>query len=238
MITISTAELINSLVAVLPITLDPKGNPLAGVRIDWDGGDLHFTVYDVYAGAVVTWTPGEGAEEEIADDDQDTMYTEWGGEDEPWHVFISHADAKEIVKVFKLPSKLWRFPVDLKVNPLGTKLTVERNDSAVTATNRGERLLVVPSDGDVLAKIPDVRAMAMETAIAAGRLTSYETFSGNRLAALAPSAMYGVATLAFGEDYASITAGKRYAGFLYPAGANVRPFNRLRDGAGSVTSNV
>lgn len=234
MITIPTTELIGCISAVLPITLDPKDNALAGVAVEWDGEALHFTVYDIVTGATVRWVPGEGAEGEVDENESDD-YASWGASDNdtPWRVFISHADAKEIVKLFKLPAKLWRYPVTLKVNLSQTKLIVERQDGP-----RGERLLTVSTDNTVLRNIPDVRAVAEKAATAEVPHPQIAAFNGLRLASLGASTAYGVLTAAFdAEDRpVGVFAGSRYAAFIYRSGANPRPYNILRDGAGLVTS--
>lgn len=233
MITIPTTELIGCLSAVLPITIDPKDNSLAGVAIGWNGDALTFTVYDVFSGAAVTWTPGEGAEGDVSEDDEVLVDEEdWGGHDEPWRVFINYTDAKEIVKLFKLPAKLWRHPVRLKVTAALNKLIVERDDLA-----RGERLLTVSTDNDMLRSIPDIRSIALKADDALSGIPLATSFNGLRLASLGASSAYGVLTFAFGDESnpAGALAGKRYAAFVYPAAANPRPFNLLRDGAGVVT---
>lgn len=235
MITIPTTELIGCLSAVLPITLDPKDNALAGVAIEWDGEALHFTVYDVVTGATVRWVPGEGAEGEIDEDTEEHTLFDWGASDgdSPWRVFIGHADAKEIVKLFKLPAKLWRYPVTLKVNLSQTKLIIERQDGP-----RGERLLTVSTDNAVLRNIPDVRVVAGQISDGAHALLTGAQFNGLRLASLGPSTAYGVLTFNFGVkgNPVAATAGSRYAAFIYESGTNPRPYNVLRDSAGLVTT--
>lgn len=231
MITIPTTELIGCLSAVLPITLDPKDNSLAGVAIEWDGEALHFTVYDVASGATVRWIPGEGAEGEVGDDESDD-YASWGGEDSPWRVFIAHADAKEIVKLFKLPAKLWRYPVSLKVNLSSTKLIIERNDMS-----RGERLLTVSTDNAVLRNIPNVRERVEQVASEMNVPSANPCFNGLRLASLGASTAYGVLSFSFLDDgMVGAQAGTRYAAFVYQSGTNPRPYNFLRDGTGLHTS--
>lgn len=242
MITIPTTELIGCLSAVLPIFIvPPKDNPLAGVAIEWDGEALHFTTYDVYSGATVRWVPGEGAEGTSDSDADSGEDYAWGAPESEshWRVFIGYDDAKEIVKLFKLPAKLWRYPVGLKVNATGTKLIVERDDMS-----RGERLLTVSTANDMLRKIPDVRRVAEKAATAEVDQPSIAAFNGLRLASLGASTAYSTAygTLTFTFDTedrpVGAFAGSRYAAFLYRAGAkDVHPYNILRDGADLATSN-
>jgi len=239
MITIPTTELIGCLADVLPQISDPKG-ALAGVAIRWDGDTLHFTTYDVYSGATVSWTPGEGAEGSLDDDEKEEGPgwdddIAWGGDDDPWETWIRLDQAKDILKLFKLPAKLWRFPVTMKCSLSGDRLTIERTDSP-----KGQRLLVIPGDRDMLKKIPDVRAVAY----AENRDYKFPrngriSFANTRLGAFGAVRYHGVMTLDFGSDDepAGVRMGTRFAGFLYPAGAkNVRPYNFLRDASGVRTT--
>lgn len=231
MITIPTTELIGCLADVLPQISDEK-SALAGVKIEWDGESLHFTTYDVLSGATVLWTPGEGPEEE-ADDEQEDI--RWGGDDAPWATWIWLASAKEILKLFKLPAKLWRVPVTVKCSTSRDRLIIERTDSP-----RGERLLTVPADPEQLKNIPDVRAVADRVGRQLGAIPIGAAFTTSRLGAFGAVRPHAGLTLHFGADGdpVGIHVGSRFAGFIYQAGArNVRPFNLLRDGAGVVTSN-
>jgi hypothetical protein len=228
MITIPTTEMIGGLTDVLPIITDDKGS-LAGVKVEWDGGALHFSAYDVFAGGTVRWTPGEGAEGEVDDETDDD--TPWGATDSetPWATWIYLDSAKEILKLFKLPAKLWRTPVTVKCSLNRDRLIVERTDSP-----RGERLLSIPADPDQLRHIPDIREISMA---ADERLIAQEgiRFAGFRLGAFGSVRAHGVLRMAFGpvDQPVGIQIGSRYYGFVYPAGAEgVRPYNALRDGAG------
>lgn len=241
MITIPTTELIGSLTDVLPVITDPKGS-LAGVRVSWDGESLHFTTYDVHAGATVEWTPGEGAEGDLdaGPDGEDATFEDidWGGDDAPWSVWIWLPQAKEILKLFKLPAKLWRFPVTLKCSPTGDRLTIEREDGP-----KAGRLLMLNTDNGMLPKIPDVRALAGSVVLnsAAERGREAISLAPHRLGAVGAIRAHGVLALRFPASESSLPialhAGTRYAGFIYGAETrNVRPYSILRDGAGVVTS--
>jgi hypothetical protein len=232
MITIPTTELIGGLTDVLPVITDPKSD-LAGVVVEWDGA-LHFTAYDVYSGATVLWIPGEGAEGDDESQEYDQDETDFGGDDAPWRTWIWLDSAKEILKLFKLPAKLWRTPVTLKCTPVGD-LLIERIDSP-----RGNRELRVPGDpdkarsqiphvGEIFAKAHDTALPPREPVIA---------FFHQRLGAFGAARAHGTMTLWFGAEGepTGVRIGTRYRGFIYPSDAtNVRPFNLLRDGAGVVT---
>jgi hypothetical protein len=230
MITIPTTELIGGIQDMLPIVLDDKSD-LAGLAIEWDGESLHFTAYDVFAAATVQWTPGEGAEGDL-DEDAERDDVRWGGDDSPWRTWIYLDAAKEIVKLFKLPAKLWRTPVTLKCTPVGD-LLIERIDSP-----RGNRELRVPGDPDKVRRdIPAVDAIRHPQGIGINGYPDPVGFFHARLGAFGAARAHGTLIMTFGavDNPVAITMGSRYAGFIYPTDTkNVRPFNFLRDGAGVV----
>jgi hypothetical protein len=232
MITIPTTELIGGIQDMLPIVLDDKSD-LAGLAIEWDGESLHFTAYDVFAAATVQWTPGKGAEGEI-DDDAGRDDVHWGGDDSPWRTWIYLDAAKEIVKLFKLPAKLWRTPVTLKCTPAGD-LLIERVDSP-----RGNRELRVPGDPDKARRdIPTVETIRHPQGIGINGYPDPVGFFHARLGAFGAARAHGTLTMTFGatDNPVAIAMGSRYAGYIYPTDTkNVRPFNFLRDGAGVVAS--
>lgn len=233
MITIPTTELIGGINDVLPIISDEKSN-LAGIAIEWTGEKLVFTAYDVYSGGSVEWIPGEGAEGVV--DDKESDYEddiEWGGDDDPWRTWIWLNSAKDILKLFKLPAKLWRFPVQIKCTMVGD-LLIERVDSP-----RGNRELRVPGDPDKARKeIPDVAAIAtaLDRTLTERRGAR---FNHQRLGAFGAVRPHGTMLMYFGDDNepVGILIGSRYRGFVHFADAkNVHPFNLLRDGAGVQTA--
>lgn len=231
MITIPTAELIGCLTDVLPHVSDPKHGINPGVKIEWDGEALHFTVYDVYSGVSILWLPGEGAESEVDDSEDDSIV--WGGGDSPWSTFLPYDTVKEIVKVFKLPSKLWRFPVNLKCSPTGDRLTIEREDGPRTG-----RFLQVFADPSVVSQFPDVRAIAYAED---GEYPAADAvvFSPYRLAAFGAGRPLGVLklTLRGPDEPVGVMMGSRSAGFIYRSEASgVHRYSFLRDGRGVVQS--
>lgn len=234
MITLPTTELIGGIQDMLPIVLDDKSD-LAGLAIEWDGEALHFTAYDVFAAATVAWFPGEGAEGDVEENDEDLVDQEdWGGDDSPWRTWIYLDAAKEIVKLFKLPAKLWRTPVTLKCTP-GGDLLIERVDSP-----RGNRELRVPGDPDKARRdIPTPDAIRNPLGIGISGFPESVDFFHARLGAFGAARAHGTLTMKFGsaDNPVAVAMGRRYAGFIYPTSTkNVRPFNFLRDGAGLVTA--
>lgn len=230
MITIPTTELIGGFADVLPIIRDPK-NDLAGVKLEWTGEDLRFSTYDIYAGAEVEWTPGEGAEgkDVVETEGSDDGYEpEWGGDDLPWRTWIRYEQAKEIVKVFKLPAKLWRFPVAVKCSPTGDRLIIEREDGP-----RVGRTLMVQAEPAQLAKVPNVRTY-VEDHDQTRTDTSALLIDADRLGSFGTVRPHGLMRMVFGQenDPINVTVGSRFSGFVYPATAKSVPrFNLLRDGA-------
>lgn len=229
MIIIPTTELIGCIADMLPHIQDPKGG-LAGIVVEWTGESLTFSVHDVYSGAVVEWVPGEGAEGDLDPEQEGQEDIAWGGGDDPWRVFIWLNDAKEIIKLFKLPAKLWAFPVKLKVNLSQTKLTVERDDMT-----RGERLLVVSTYNDNLRHIPNIAQVANRVN---ARLQEAIALPGARLGAFGLCRPHGALSMVWGNDVepVRIKVGSRLGGFVYPPGTS--GFNMLRDGAGLVNKSV
>jgi hypothetical protein len=199
---------------VLPILSDPKEQ---GILIAWDGEQLHFAAHDVNSGGISTWIPGEGAEGE--QDDEGSADVDWGGDDSPWQVFLWAGQAKEILKLFRLPAKLWRVPVTLKCTLTGDRLIIEREDGP-----KGERLLTLPSDQDRARKFPDIREIA-------SRRTEVSTGYGDvqfwpaRIGAFGQVRPHGALALHFGyeKEPVMVRVGTRFVGFLYQAPPPERP---------------
>jgi hypothetical protein len=223
MITIPTTELIGCIGDVLPIAGDNKESETWGIKIDWDGEALRFAAYDILIGGQVEWTPGEGLESE----DETGELIDWGGEDAPWQTFIHADQAKEIVKLFKLPAKLAFVPVRLKCSPTGNQLTVERVDSP-----HADRVLTIPGFPEVaLNRFPLMSDKGpLPNVIPAAKLF----FSNALLGAFGPVRSHGVMCVTAGDasEPVEIWIGNRFSGFIYQAGAKVHRYNVIRDGAG------
>lgn len=252
-ITIPTTELIGCIQDVLPTVLDPR-TELFGIAIEWrqtgngspegrDEGSLRFTAYDVRAGATVEWVPGEGAEGDMEEGPDGEIVNEgddepvWGGDTDPFRIFVRGDHCKEIIKLFKLPAKLWRFPVTLKVNPSQSKLVIERQDGP-----RGERFLTVPTANDLLRHIPDVHAIATAEDVtpmwaeSGTNAPSVLNYSNARFAQLGAVRFHGATRIYPNaiDEPTQIRMGSRYHAFLYREGAKVQRHNFLRDGSGAV----
>ncbi|MEU7170352.1 hypothetical protein ABZ949_02525 [Micromonospora tulbaghiae] len=151
MITVPTGELTGTIADVLPFVFpDPDLPNLNCVRLEWDGHMLHALSTDRYRIAWSAWHPDDDPDIETQDD----LFTNWGGADDPWTATITLDDAKELVKVFKLPTKEQRVP--LTVDFTNGQVTVRRDrDTGYTALR-----LDIP---DQLAEFPDVRKLLTDS---------------------------------------------------------------------------
>lgn len=125
MITIRTADLVGILTDTIPFASpDEDFETYNAVRLEWDGHQLHTLSTDRYRIAWSTWDP----DDEPETDQQDDLFTTWGGADQPWHVQIPLADAKDIVSAYKLPAK----------EAVGVPLTVEQVDGQLRVVRARE----------------------------------------------------------------------------------------------------
>lgn len=232
MLTIPTSELIGLLTDVLGFTPVVKDDPRRGVLIEWDGGALHASAYDVLSAGRSSWLPGEGQESSLTDTDAPMNAEAFGGEDPAWKAFVTFDDVKAIITSFKVASKLWWIPLSVKISPVGGKLTVERSGEF----GKPAALVTVKVDRDVTAKFPDVRA-AWENLQAEGAgLNSVHTitFSPYRLAAFGTVRSHGVLVLEFAGQEGAVAAsmGTEFLGFIFPAGARKAEASAILTAAG------
>lgn len=103
MIIIPTGDLVGVINDVIPFAWPDAELPtLNTVRLRWDGEQLDAMTTDRFRLAIPTWRPGDvGPGEEF----QDELGADFGSADDPWSMTMPLAQAKEIVKVFKLPPK-------------------------------------------------------------------------------------------------------------------------------------
>jgi DNA polymerase III sliding clamp (beta) subunit (PCNA family) len=151
MILVPTGELTGVLGDVIPFACPDDDLPtLNCVRIEWDGAMLHTLATDRFRIAWSMWHPDDQPDL----DSQDDLFTTWGGADDPWQATICLDDAKELVKVFKLPSKEQRVPLALDLDR--QQVTVRRDrDTGYTALR-----LDIP---DQQAEFPDVRTLLSDS---------------------------------------------------------------------------
>ncbi|MFI5934747.1 hypothetical protein [Actinoplanes sp. NPDC051494] len=151
MITIPTGDLTGVLGDVIPFVFPDDDLPdLHCVRLEWDGTMLHALSTDRFRMAVSSWHPDDEPDADVQDD----MFVRWGGADDPWTATLTLEDAKELVKVFKLPPKKQRVPLTLDF--ANEQVTVRRDrDTGYTAVR-----LDVP---DQLAQFPDIRKLLADS---------------------------------------------------------------------------
>lgn len=231
MLTIPTSELIGLITDVIGFAPSAKDDPSNGILIEWDGDALSAAAYDVLSAGRSMWVPGDGEEGDLDDgDDSGASEIRWGGDDSPWKVFISGADAREIVKTFKLPAKHRLVPLLVKCLPTACSLFVERTKE----TGRTAHLAMFTSDLDLAAKFPDVRAIATD----AERYTAEtpgEFYAAHRLAVFGSVRSHGLMHITFGaEDFPSaVQIGARFRGFIYAATASADRAAHARHHSGS-----
>lgn len=204
MIQIPTGDLTGVLSDVIPFAFPDDDLPdVHCVRLEWDGAMLHATTTDRFRIAISSWHP----DDEPDGDAQDDLFTTWGSGDDPWTVTISLDDAKEAVKVFKLPTKEQRVP--LSVDVANGQVTVRRDrDTGYTALR-----LDVP---DQQAQFPDVQKLLSE----ADRLEAVTglTFNAKYLADFSKVRPRAPMQLAFTGTVkpAHVTIGRRFVGAIMP----------------------
>jgi hypothetical protein len=234
-ITIPTAELIGLLTDVASFAPADKDDIYWGVQLEWGGRDVYpngtdelgvrideltASAYSTTSGARATWEPGTGREGEIDESGKapaiDTEDVRWGGDDSPWRAFLSMSDVRDLIKLFKVPAKLWAYPLTLDVSATGDRLTVRRTAefgkpaASMTVDTHTDRF------GYEGVKFPDVAAVVKEarehTAPSDG-----EMFWAHQLGAL--GAVRGHDSLHItlpAEGYPStLLMGERWQGFVY-----------------------
>lgn len=153
-VTIPTSELVGLLADTIPFASTADEVPvLNAIRLEWDGKQLHAMSTDRYRIGWSTWDPDDDPDGERQDD----LWTTWGSDgDEQWHIFVSLADAKDIVGAYRLGAKEDDAPLTVErviSTAEGEQLMIERSRltgySAITMVVRG-----VAADPD-----PDIRGL-------------------------------------------------------------------------------
>jgi hypothetical protein len=111
-ITISTADLLGLIGDVASFTSPDKDHILSGINLRWDGEILDAVAGDGRHIGLSRWDPDKPStpiEEDLLNTATDSA------DDEPWEATISGADAKDALKIFKLPTKEMGTPLTLHV---------------------------------------------------------------------------------------------------------------------------
>ena len=235
MLIMPTADLVGIITDVLPLAPDPKDkdNPRGGVLLEWDGEALHAHATDGLSAGISTYHPDDPTD---FDDDATQPVVYWGdsgGDPEPrWRVFITTADAKEVVSTFKLAYKFRMVPLHVKVNLARTRLIIERTRD----TGKTQHEMTVERVADADRVFPDLRAQIDR---AEGNTASVDRLAvwGHRLAAFANAGRRGPVELIpvrFADDeLVVVRVGSRFAGYVTPHTEPRRPpSDVLRNGAG------
>jgi hypothetical protein len=101
-ITIPTCELVGILADAIPFASTDDDFPsINAVHLSWDGEQLQAQATDRIAIGRSRWYPTD----EPDNTQQEDLFTRWGGGDDPWSILLPLDDARDIVTVFKLPTK-------------------------------------------------------------------------------------------------------------------------------------
>lgn len=204
MITVPTGDLVGILSDVIPFaSTDEDDEILRSVRIEWDGKAMHTLATDRYRLAWSTWDPNDDHEEEH----QDSLFTDWGGADNPWAATIGLYDAKHLVKTYKLGAKeLW------------VPLTVEAGDRVVKVVRQRDsgHSAITTVAADLFITYPDLRALLANNDIAVP--TDQLQFTAKYLADFAKVRPRGPLSMMLTGPHGlvHITIGERFVGAIQP----------------------
>lgn len=174
-VTIPTSELVGLLGDAAPFASQDEELPMLNVvRLEWDGSQLHTMSTDQFRIAWSTWDPDDDPDSPR----QDSLFTEWGGDDDPWHVYVRLSDVKDIVSAYKLPAKQGGTPLALErwVDAEGVHLTIERSSltghSSITMVVRAVAVDPEPDLRGLLARADTITAV-QSLAYTAGLLADF-----------------------------------------------------------------
>lgn len=227
MLTIPTVEFLGLITDVIGFGPDEKTDPHHGVLLHWNGECLRASATDVLSAGISTWTPGEGQEQYAHTGDAGTKATDeldprWGPDGGGnWAVFVPHADAKTIVKVYKIAAKFALTPLTVETNISGTRLIVAR---AKQAWCSGNTMTIDTPDYTTVAGFPDIASIVgrlrdrwADGAIDVG--VGPMLFSPVRLGRFGAVRGWGGEFLWLGDKAPTLVRiGSTFAGFIFPVG--------------------
>jgi hypothetical protein len=224
-ITIPTTEFVGLIGDVLAFAFPKPDLPHVNcVRFDWDGEMLHAAATDTLRAARSSWHP----DDTDGSSDQDSLFTTLGGADDPWTVIAGYAEARELVNVYKLPSKEGRTPLTLDYNRGSLRVIRSRDTGHQAITTVVESKAV---------DFPDVRKALDVEPVVEGVEAIH--FAGQHLADLGSVRQRGTLRLAFaGARRATrVTIGERFVATLNPDRVGDRESGLdLRTASGVVTA--
>jgi hypothetical protein len=203
-ITIPTTEFVGLIGDVLAFAFPKLDLPHVNcVRFDWDGEMLHAAATDTLRAARSSWHPDDAD----GSSDQDSLFTTLGGADDPWTVIAGYAEARELVSVYKLPSKEGRTPLALDYNRGSLRVIRTRDTGHQAITTVVESKAV---------DFPDVRKALDVEPVVEGVEAIH--FVGQHLADLGSVRQRGALRLTFaGPRRATrVTIGERFVATLNP----------------------
>lgn len=208
MITVPTGDFVGILSDTIPFAFPDDDLPtLNCIRLEWDGDMLHALATDRYRVGWSQWHPDDEPDGEAQDD----MFTRWGSGDDPWSFLLPLADAKELVKVFKLPAKEQRVPLTVDVD--GGQLKVARSRD----TGYSAHTTVLRGAGVDIADVPNVRQMLADN----DRVQAVTglAYSAKWLADFAKVRPRGPMELTFTgtTQLTHVTIGERFVGAIIPS---------------------
>lgn len=205
-ITIPTAEFVGLINDVAPFAFPKDDLPDVNVvRLEWDGDMLHTTATDTMRAARSSWHPDDDPHN--AKNVQDAMFTVYGGADDRWALIAGLADAKELVKIYKLSDKEAQSPLTLDYD--GGRLKVRRSrdtgHQAITTIVEG-RMVEFPDVGKLLDAEPRIEGV------------EEIHYAGRHLADFGTVRQRGTMRLTFGGPTRAtrVTIGDRFLGTIRP----------------------
>lgn len=211
-ILVPTGDLTGLLGDVIPFASTDDEQPAYNcVRVEWDGKRVHAMASDRYRLAWSQWSPGDEPPKPY----QDSLLTDWGGDDEPWAATISLADAKHLAKVFKLPGKQWYTPITIEQHDDGAVNVVRLHDTGYSA--------IAAAMPDTKVEYIDIRDILSRNDVV--QPVTGLAFTPRLLADFAKVRPYGPMHMRFtgADGLVHVSIGERFAGAIQP----VRGFENL-----------
>jgi hypothetical protein len=219
-IIVPTGELTGLLSDVIPFASAEAEYPsINAVRLYWDGDMLHTQATDRHMAGWAQWSPDDAPATEH--DQQESLFERWGGADGPWSLVMPLADAKDVVKNYKLGAKEWGVPLKVDVDFTRIRIMRDRDDGHSALT----QIINCALD-----KFPDIEEIINPGTSAVP--TTEVAYDPRRLASLVKVRQRGPVRMTLGgtNGVTRIAIGNRFVGALMPA----RVGDGSHDEAGSV----
>lgn len=201
-VTIPTGDLIGLISDVAPFAAQDDKSLFNCVRLEWDGNLLHAMATDRYHLAWGQWHPDD--EHELPR--QDSLFTTFGGDGDPWSAVIGLPDALHIKKVFKLGKKQWATALTVQLTEDGSVEVARDHDTGYSA---------------LIATLPGLdRELIDFRAVLSKHDTTKEraglAFNAKQLADFAKVRARGPMHMIFTETIAHVSIGQRFCGAIMP----------------------